>query len=471
MTRLPSFFESPHALAKMDAKESILVGLSGGKDSTALLHILYLYSREVGCKLYAAHVNHGIRTEDYNNEAQRDEDFCSELCKKLEIPLFIKRLDIPSLAKIARVSVEGCARDERYKFFSSVMQENNIKILALAHNANDNLETQIFNMCRGSSVLGIEGIKKTRKIDGICGCVTRPLLLATTRDIIEYCEQNSLEYVTDSTNFELDATRNKIRHKIIPELESIFPLCTHSSGRLSTLACEQNEFIFLEAKRFTDSHLSCDGGVYSLPIEEFRLLHIALMRFVISDIFHRLDVSLEFAHIDSAINLILKAHPHSSIDLPKGAVLKIEDGKILAFVGKTEEKTDFFDIPLHLGFNVINDSFAIGLYSEEEDEENSEKGVDNVYTLYTYSLAKCDKIKNMHARQRISGDKITDGGNNKSVKKLLCDKKIPLSLRDSLPLVCCGDEIIYIPLCALADSAKVREKCSYVKICIYKKGK
>ena len=467
MIRLPSFFESPHALLGMDTKEGILVGLSGGKDSVALLHILCDYAKNVGCKLYAAHINHGIRTDNYNNEAQRDEDFCSRLCKKLDIPLFIKRLDIPTLAKNAKVSVEGCARDERYKFFSSVMRENNVKILALAHNANDNLETQIFNLCRGSSVLGIEGIKKTRKIQGIDGYVVRPLLLATTQEIIDYCKKNSLEYVTDSTNFELDATRNKIRHRVIPELEAIFSSCANSSGRLSLLAGEQNDFISLEAEKFISGHLVRIDGGYSMPIIEFSNLHVALRRTVISDVFKKLDISLEFTHIDAAINLIYKAVPHSAIDLPKGAVIKIEDGQILALKFDTKEKNHFFDVPLHMGFNVINDSFAIGLY----DEKNCEEFVESVYTLYTYSVAKCDKIKCMHARQRISGDIITDGGNHKSVKKLLCDKKIPLTTRDLLPIVCCGEEIIYIPLCALSDSAKVRENGSYVKICIYKKGK
>ena len=467
MIRLPSFFESPHALLEMDSKESILVGLSGGKDSVTLLHILHAYAKDTGCKLYAAHINHGIRREDYNNEADRDEKFCADLCEKLGIPLFIKRLDIPAIAKDTKTSLEGCARDERYKFFSDVMRENGIKILALAHNANDNLETQIFNLCRGSSVVGIEGIKKTRKLQDIDAYLVRPLILATSDEIVEYCKSNSLEFMTDSTNFELDATRNKIRHKILPELEAIFPLCTRSASRLSALASEQNDFMFAEARKFTDKHLLFESGVYSILRDEFCALHVALMRTVLCDIYKKLQISLEFSHIEAALKLIEKGIPHSYIDLPHGGVLRIEDEKILAYVGKDETKQDFFDIDLHYGFNVINDIFAIGVYNDEICEDF----VDSVYTLYTYSSVKCDKIKRMHARQKTSGDKILDGGNHKSVKKLLCDKKIPLSLRDSLPLVCFEDEIVYIPLCAISDSAKVRKNNSYVKICIYKKGK
>lgn len=465
MLGLPSFFESPHALTKTDVKESILVGLSGGKDSVALLHILHTYAEGVGCKLYAAHINHGIRTEEYNNEAIRDEKFCSELCKALRIPLFIKRLDIPFLAKKSKTSIEGCAREERYKFFSCVMRENGIKLLALAHNANDNLETQIFNLCRGSSVVGIEGIKKVRRMDMADGYVVRPILTAGTGDIMEYCRVNSLEFMTDSTNFELDATRNKIRHKIIPELEALFPASIRSSGRLSALASEQNDFILSESKKFTDRHLSFENGVYSLPLHALSTLHTALMRTVIVEVYKKLLISLEFSHIDAAVELIMKGAPHSSIDLPGMAVLSIEDGQALAYIGKEKKCQDFFDVPLSYGLNEINDTFAV--YICRGDEEF----VDSVYTLYTYALLKCDTITDMHARQRISGDKIFDGGNHKSVKKLLCDKKIPLSYRDALPIVCLGDEIIYIPLCAVSDNAKVKKENSYVKICIYKKEK
>ena len=464
MLGLPSFFESPHALTKTDVNESILVGLSGGKDSVALLHILNTYAKSVGCKLYAAHVNHGIRTDAYGNEALRDESFCRELCCRLGIPLFIKKLDIPALSKETKTSLEGCARDERYKFFSCVMKENGIKLLALAHNANDNLETQIFNLCRGSSVVGIEGIKKVRKMDGEL-LVVRPILMAGEDEIIEYCKSNSLEFMIDSTNFELDAMRNKIRHKIIPELEALFPKATRSSGRLSALASEQNDFILSEANKLLDKHLVIESGVYKLPLCEISKLHIALVRTLICEVYKKLQISLEFSHIEAGVELIFKGVPHSLIDLPRGAVLKIEDGYMLSYIGKEEKEQDFFDIPLNEGLNEINDSFAIYICRDDK------VFVDSVYTLYTYAHVKCDTIKNMHARRRISGDKILDGGNRKSLKKLLCDKKVPLSLRDSLPIVCLGDEIIYIPLCAVSDSVKTDEKNSYVKICIYKKGK
>ena len=466
MTRLPSFFESPHALAGFDTTESILVGLSGGADSVSLLHILRDYAKDVGCKIYAAHINHNIRTYDYNNEAERDEQFCISLCRELDIELFIKKVDIPSLAKSQKISLEGCARDERYKFFSSVMKDKNIKILSLAHNANDNLETQIFNLCRGSSVFGMEGIKKARELDGDGNMLTRPLILATKAQILDYCHKNNIKYVTDSTNFELDATRNKIRLGIIPELEKIFESCASASTRLSESAHEFSDFVITEVKKIIDEHLLFDGEKYIMPLGALQSVHIAPKKYIISDIFKKFDVSLEYVHIDAIINLLKKAIPHSSLSMPKGMTCAIENNSLEIYRATEKKSIPFFDVPLNFGLNEIDGTdFAVGVYSD-----NFEDTVDSVYTLYTYSYVKCDKMNDMHVRQRKSGDKILDGANTKSVKKLLCDKKVSLDIRDRLPIVCCGDEIIYIPLCAVSDSAKVNKEQSCVKICIYKKG-
>ena len=467
MTRLPSFFESPHALAGLDSHESILVGLSGGADSVSLLHILCDYARVAGCKIYAAHINHNIRTDEYGYEAQRDEDFCYALCRKLNIPLFVKKVDIPSLSKESGVSLEGCARDERYKFFSEIMLEHSIKILALAHNANDNLETQIFNLCRGSSVLGMEGIKKKRELEGNFGVVVRPLILATKAQILDFCAENSISYMTDSTNFELDATRNKIRHKIIPELEAIFPSASASSARLSESARECYDFVASEAQKIMDEHLVCENKRLSIKIDVLCKLHIALQKHIIAYMQKQLDIMPEHIHICNALALASRAQPHSRISLPQNRVMAIEDLSLVAYEEFLEDtKKEFFDYPLHRGFNILDgDEFAVGIY--DKDEEN----VDSVYTLYTYCYVKCDTMNNMHARQRLSGDKIIDGGNTKSLKKLMCDKKVPTQHRDKLPIICSGEQIIYIPLCAVSDGAKAKNDNSYVKICIYKKGK
>ena len=137
---LPKEFKAPPTLSGLPKDASILVGFSGGADSSALLLMLKIYSEQSGAKIYAAHLNHGIR----GAEADRDESFCREFAKSLDIEFFSLKLDIPSIAKKSGESIESAARNARYDFFNKIMSENSIPILATAHNADDNLETVIF---------------------------------------------------------------------------------------------------------------------------------------------------------------------------------------------------------------------------------------------------------------------------------------------------------------------------------------
>lgn len=466
MNNLPAYFDSPHILAGYDESESILVGLSGGADSVALLHMLCQYAKGKDCKIYAAHINHNIRTEKYSNEAARDENFCRELCGELGVELFVRNIDVPRLATESGQSIEGAAREARYSFFTDIMNEKGIKILALAHNANDNLETQLFNLCRGASVGGIIGIKQVRGIDSVCGGVlVRPLLGAVKKSIIFYCNYYGLDYMTDSTNFELDATRNRIRHNVIPELEKIFDSPYFAAMRLSRSALEYEDYLTSEAKKILDG---CDKKSHcvSVPLDMFCALHIALRKKLLILIFGSLfNISLESIHINSIIKLADKKIPHKRLDLPYYSKCYIEDGMLKISVGiYGHTESIFFEGALSEGLNIIeNCPYMIGVFSGEKQYD-----VDPSYTPETFCFVKNDTINNMSARARKEGDKILDGGNHKKLKKLMCDKKIPLAFRDKLPVILRGEEIIYIPFCAVADSAKLGENDKGIMICIYK---
>ena len=191
MSLLKNFFKDPSRLSGYAKDSAILLGLSGGADSSLLLHLLCEYAKTTGAKILAAHINHGIRTEEYGNEADRDEEFCRKLCKDLGVELFVSRLDIPQMAAESGRSVEAEAREARYEFFAKVMRENNVKILATAHNASDNIETQIYNLARGCGIDGLCGIPESRALDSVeGGIVIRPILSASKDEILEYCEKN-----------------------------------------------------------------------------------------------------------------------------------------------------------------------------------------------------------------------------------------------------------------------------------------
>ena len=462
MNNLPKGFREPHRALGVDNSSPVLVALSGGADSAALLHMMCVCRDSLNFRLYAAHINHNIRTDKYNNEALRDESFCKETCQRLGVELFVLDADIPKLAEQRGGSTETVAREVRYNFFAQIMREHGIKILLTAHNANDNLETQIFNLCRGCGVQGMVGIPQTRDFPEADGKIFRPLLNMTKSEIYGYCQENGVEYVTDSTNFEDEYTRNRIRSKIIPELDEIFGNPCAASARLSQSAAEDSDYILSEAQKIFELH----GG--KIPLAELNGLHISLRRRLLQMTYDSVSsASLEAVHINALVELAQKAVPHSSISLPDRTTASVEDGFILFEKDKKTVSTDYC-IGLSMGLNAIPDTdFAI-LVAENEQTDEVLKIDGQIYKLDTFARLKNATILSLFARTRREGDTIRTGGMTKKVKKLLCDKRIPLRERDSLPIITCDGEIIYIPRCAVRDENLAKKSFSLV-ISIYKR--
>ena len=463
MSYSTDFFRSPHTLAGADTTSAILVALSGGADSSCLLHILNEYSKDVGCKLYAAHVNHSIRTVGYGDEAARDEAFCRELCGQLGVELFVLVADVPAIAAQSGESLETAARRVRYGFFSDVMQKTGATILATAHNADDNLETQIFNLCRGCSTDGLCGIPRVRPFDEAGGVIVRPILDATKSEILDFCLQNGIKYVTDSTNLEDDCTRNRIRHNVIPELVSLFGTPQRAALRLAASAELDSDFIHSRAEQFIGSHSS------GLLIGELMSLHPAVLSRVIASAFkHQYGVSLESVHISSIIKLISAQRPCGSVSLPSRSRATVKRGRL---VFESDERCDRksrpeYNVALTDGLTVIDGTdFAVLVTKSASQAHSIPKG----YEKYACATLYCCPDAALTARPRREGDTVADGGMHKKLKKLMCDKKIDATDRDTLPLIISGNEIIYAPLCAVSDAARASANKEKTKISIFKK--
>ena len=464
MTRnLPGFCKDPHLIAGMSNNEPVLLALSGGADSSALLHLLCQLREIYSFPLYAAHVNHGIRTEDYSNEALRDEQFCAELCRSLGVELFIHRIDVPTLAESNRKSLETAARDARYAFFEEIMVSRGIKLLVTAHNADDNLETQIFNLCRGCGVSGMSGIPEKRELDGI-GLVVRPILSASKSQILEFCADNLIEYVVDSTNLESDCTRNRIRHNIIPELKELFGSPERASLRLSHSAAEDEEFITLEAKRIVDASKTVDVGLLAS-------LHPSLAKRVIMLAFVRsFDSSLETVHVEAVLSFIRESSgkKNGQISLPGKIAAVIRDGRLEFAPDGEKSESLSYEIPLSTGFiKIAGTDFAISV--DETGPIDELRDEDKSYKLYAQAYVKNIVPSLCTAASRREGDTILENNMHKKVKKIMCDKKIPTSDRQSLPIVRESGEAVYIPNCATADRVRATENNRQYIISIYKK--
>ena len=459
MSPSPNIFKDPSLLSGYPEASPILLGLSGGADSSLLLHLLVEYARSSGAEILAAHVNHGIRTEEYGNEADRDEAFCRELCQSLGVKLFVKRLNVPEMASKSGRGIEAEAREARYGFFSDIMRENNVKILATAHNADDDLETQLYNLSRGCGIDGLCGIPESRPLDSVDGgIVIRPILTAPKREIIEYCNEHAIPYVTDSTNLEDEYTRNAIRHRVIPVLEEMFPHVKRSAQRLAASAGEDADFILSCAKQIV-----LQNGD-KISADELASLHPSLAKRVVMLMYREVsDATLEYVHVTSILSLLDSDKNGASVSLPDKIRAYLADG-YLSFEKDEREKTECaeYSVDLKTGLTPIpNTRFAV-LISDESPADTAGQ-----YSLYAKAQIKADSFAALQAKNRQSGMTVTDGGINKKIKKLMCDKKVPLRDRDTLPLVCNGNEIIYAPLCATSDKARPRGKDKITHIGIY----
>lgn len=220
---------------------TIVIGVSGGPDSMALLNSLYNLNknRKIDCKIVVAHINHGIR-----KEADEETKFVQKFCENREIPCYIKKEKVEELAKKQKIGTEEAGRKLRYSFFEEVLEKTKASKIATAHNANDNAETVLMNIIRGSGTAGLKGIEIKRENKYI-----RPLIKCERNEIEEYCSKEQLDPRQDKTNKENIYTRNKIRNELIPFIQEKFnPNIIVTLNRLSELAYNENEYIQNQTK-------------------------------------------------------------------------------------------------------------------------------------------------------------------------------------------------------------------------------
>ena len=232
--------------------DKLVLGVSGGPDSIAMLDILNEIrmdkKNDLNFQIVVAHINHMIR-----EEADDDEKFVKDFCKKKNIEFYSKSIDVQKLANTNKIGTEEAGRNVRYKFFNEVLVKTNSNKVAIAHNKNDKAETIIMNFMRGSGISGLKGMEEKR------GKYIRPLIECERIEIEKYCEEQGLNPRIDKTNFENEYTRNKIRNAVIPYIKQEFnPNIINTLNRLSELVKEEEEYIEKQVKK----------SYYNLMVEE-----------------------------------------------------------------------------------------------------------------------------------------------------------------------------------------------------------
>lgn len=388
----------------------VLCAVSGGADSVCLLHILNENRERLGIELCAAHFEHGIRGE----ESVRDASFVAELCKNLEVELYTESGDTPAYAHGMGMSMEEAARELRYAFLEKARKALDCDFVATAHNADDNAETLIFNLTRGSGAKGLGGIPLCR------GNIIRPLLSVTRQEIEAYLKENGIEHITDSTNLSDDYSRNLIRHRVMPVLKSINPGIAAAAGRTAALLRQDEDCLDSMARGFIGENLA-NGAI---DCKALLGLHEALSSRVLRLMCQQ---NLSAAHVQALMELAA-GEGLGFCDVP-GLRVRREQGK-LCF--SPPEEGVLPERILSPGETVALPEAGIAL-KIEEDVYNGE-----IHDLFKTYLVKCESIcGRLICSSRRPGDRISPLGRNctKSLKSIFVEKKMTQRQRDLCPVI------------------------------------
>lgn len=415
-----------------------LVGLSGGADSVALLTALKMLAPSHGWRIAAAHFNHRIRGE----AADRDEAFCAELCENNGLPFYCASEDIPAIAEAEGISVETAGRLRRYAFLEQTRESLGLDAIAVAHHMDDNAESVLMHLLRGSGLAGLTGIKPKR------GNIIRPLLNVRRSQIESFLDEMGILFCTDETNLLPDGTRNRIRLDVIPYLErhvnsalvptlcSAAELLSQDEEYLSGIAADA-----LETARSGDGYLRKKLDALPAPVKT-RALRMALAE-------AGAEVDIERVHIDAVAEL-LRGRTGTGLDLPHARVYNSYE--LVVFKG-AEGRADSFETEL-ITEGVTETPF--GRFTAE-----TVSGRAGFFKSSETGFLDLDKISlPLTVRTRRSGDRFYPVGapGRRKLKDYFIDKKVDRRLRDSTPIVACGDEALFIPGFGIAEPVKVTEE-------------
>ena len=435
--------------------EKIIVALSGGPDSMSLLHGLNNLKTKYDITLYAAHVNHMLRGEDSDN----DEKACREFCKSLNIEFFSKNINIDVISREKNISHEMAGREVRYEFFMELFQKLNANKIALAHNLNDQAETVLMRLMRGSGIEGLIGIKPVR--DEI---FIRPLINTKRVEIEAYCSENNLPVRIDKTNFESIYSRNKVRLELIPYIEENFNSdIVTTLSRMSSLISLDNDFMEENSSKLFQKYCDTKEEKVIIYKDAFNL-HYSMLNRIIRKAMMNIKGNMnniESVHIQNIVQ-IQKSETGKTTKVPGGIIASnvYKDIYLVKEQHKSQEvKVQNFSVALSLGENIIPALRSkIILRVIKRDEYSKIKYREDV-KYFDY-----DKINNISIRFRQEGDKFSPIGMNgsKKLKDLFMDLKIPREKRDNIPLLCFDEHIGWIIGYRISEKFKIHNQTNNI---------
>ncbi|NFD78499.1 tRNA lysidine(34) synthetase TilS [Clostridium botulinum] len=432
----------------IEANDKIIVGVSGGPDSMCLLHMLSLLKNQLRIKaIYVAHINHGVR----GAESDADEKYVENFCYTNNLGFFSKTINMDKIAKEKGISSESAGREARYDFFNYLRKELGAQKIATAHNANDQAETVLMRIMRGTGLQGLIGINPIRD-----DLYIRPLINVLREDIENYCDKYELNPRIDKTNLQSIYTRNRIRLELIPYIKDNFNEdIVNTLCRFSNIVSKDNNYLEEVSKDKFERY--CTKKLQRVIIDkraflEHESISTRILREAILYINQNL-YNLEMRNIYDVLELSLNA-TGKFVNLPSNIKAENIYGDIHLYKeDNCIEKVNNIQCELKIGFNQVEDlNINLKIYSIKDHNYNIN---DNKYIQYfDYDKVSNEKI---YLRNRKNGDKFTPLGmkGSKKLKDFFIDLKIPREQRDKLKLVCFGEEIAWIIGCRTGNNFKI----------------
>lgn len=446
--------------------DTVVVGVSGGPDSLCLLHTMLALQDELGVGLHVAHLEHGIR----GRESLADAAYVQELAESWGLPVTVEHADVPGYARDHGLALEEAARRVRYLFLGRVAQTIGAQSAAVGHNADDQVETILMHWMRGSGLGGLRGMLPVQPVGGEAWwsgpplTVVRPLLEVPRELVEEYCLQHGLEPRFDRSNLDLTYHRNRIRHELIPHLESFNPRIREVLHRAAKAIADDYDYLRLRSMEVWDQLAEETGETVSFPWEEWHQLHPSLQRQLLREAIRRLRKSLRditWTHVERARIGLEELSTGGRITLPQGLFMIREYNSFI--VG---EETPYPDLPLLWqgsldllvpGVTPLPDSPWAVHSQTMETRDLPRLALENVDPWQAY-LDLNSTGHELSLRRREPGDEFQPlgmGGRSKSLSEFLINAKVPHRVRDLLPIVVSPGQIVWVPGYRLDERVKI----------------
>ncbi len=426
----------------LNGYKRVCVACSGGMDSIALLQVLSDYRKEHRFELYAVNIDHDLR-----ETSKRDSLFVKEFCKNLHVTLFSKKVKVKAIAKRKKIGIEECAREERYKFFNQLIEDNMVDTIALAHHNQDDIETMLMNLSRGCFLNGLYGIKEQREH------FIRPMLLVKKSEIRDFVISRKLEYMNDETNDDTAYSRNYVRKEILPKIIEKFPNFENS---------------FMSMKK----SIKTDEAHFEKYVDQALIVEKDCVKVKIYKIFD--DEAVAFRAYLKALSIlgisknIYKTNLeeiHSLLDKSNGKYVCVKDG-VCCFKDyghlTFERNKSYFNqtFKIEVGEYIVGDRVLKIQPSERFENEFMATYIDG------------DKLpKTAVLRRREFGDIFIRRGGSKKLKSYLIDKKIPQRQRDDLFVIASEKDVLAVCTLECGKDLMVTENSTNILKITYKKIK